>query len=236
VFVIAKACEVELPFVMLPKLRLLGFTLIVRVAATPVPLRATVAGEFGALLTIETEPLTLPAACGAYFTLKFPLWPGASVSGSTSPLKLNPVPVTIACETVKFAVPLFLICTVCEFVSPVTTEPKFALVGVTLKAACTPVPVTAATVLTPLLFVTVKLPVAAPLVVGENRTVNVTVCEGTIVKGVVAPPTEIPEPLAATCVTVTLEFPVLESCTLCVALLPTFTLPKFRLAGESDIV
>jgi len=40
-------------------------------------------------------------------------------------------------------------------------------------------------------------------------------------------------PLAAICDTVTLELPVLESCTFCVALLPVLTFPKFTLLGES---
>jgi len=163
--------------------------------------------------------------------LKFPLCPGASVKGVARPLRLNPAPVTLACEIVKLAVPLFLICIVCEFVFPVTTEPKLALVGVTLNPACTPVPVTAATTFTPLLFVNVRLPVVVPLVVGANVTAMVTVCEGAIASGVVIPPTEIPDPVADTCVRVTLVFPVLESCTFCVALLPEFTLPKLTLSG-----
>ena len=90
---------------------------------------------------------------------------------------------------------------------PDTTEPKLALDGVTLNPACTPVPVTAASAFTPSLLVTVKLPVAAPPVVGANFTASVTLCAGAIVKGTVAPLTEIPVPLAAICDTVTLELP-----------------------------
>jgi len=236
VFVTVNPCEAELPSVTLPKLRLLGFTLIVCDATTPVALSATVAGEFGALLTIETAPLTFPADCGAYCTLKFPLWPGVSVNGAASPLKVKPAPVTVACETVKLDVPLFLICTVCEFVFPVTTEPKLADVGVRLNPGCTCVPVTAATAFTPSLFVTVTLPVVAPAVVGANVTLNVRLCEGASATGAASPPTEIPAPLAATCVTVTLEFPVFETCTFCLVLLPALTLPKFKLEGERDMV
>jgi hypothetical protein len=73
VFVTVNPCAAELPSVTLPKLRLPGFTLIVYDDATPVALSATDAGEFGALLMIETAPLTFPADCGAYWTLKFPL-------------------------------------------------------------------------------------------------------------------------------------------------------------------
>ena len=117
-----------------------------------------------------------------------------------------------------------------------TTEPKLADVGVRLNPGCTCVPVTAATAFVPPLFVTVTLPLVAPLVVGAKVTVSATLCEAASVTGTASPPTEIPAPLAATCVTVTLEFPVFASCRLCMELLPAFTLPKFKLAGESDIV
>ena len=49
--------------------------------------------------------------------------------------------------------------------------------------------------------------------------------------GTASPLTETPAPLAATCETVTLELPVLESCTVCLAVLPTLRLPKRRLLG-----
>jgi hypothetical protein len=66
VLVTVKLCVAVLPLVTEPKLRLLGLRLTVEVAATPEPESATVAGEFGALLTIETEPVTAPADAGAY--------------------------------------------------------------------------------------------------------------------------------------------------------------------------
>jgi hypothetical protein len=129
-----------------------------------------------------------------------------------------------------------LICIVCELLLPVSTEPKLAEVGVRLSPACTCVPVTAAAAFTPSLLVTVTLPLVAPPVVGANLTLSATLCEGASVTGTATPLTEIPAPLAATCVTVTLEFPVFESCRLCVALLPALTLPKFKLAGDSAMV
>jgi len=108
VFVMVSGCVVTLPVVRLPKLRLPGLTLIVAVAVVPVALNATIVGEFGALLSIETAPVTLPVPCGAYCTLKFPLWPGAKFMGNAIPVKLNPVPLTVACEIVRVPVPLFL--------------------------------------------------------------------------------------------------------------------------------
>src|SRR5215467_10869934 len=117
---------------------------------------------------------------------------------------------------------------VCEFVFPWITVPKFALVGVTLKPACAPAPVTAATVLTPSLLVTVTLPDAAPAAVGLKVTDSVALWEGARLKGVATPLTDTPWPLAVTWLTVTLELPVFDSWIFWLALLPTFTLPKLR--------
>ena len=82
----------------------------------------------------------------------------------------------------------------------------------------------------------VKLPVVTPLAIGANFKVTAALCEGARVTGVALPLTKIPVPLAVIWVSVTLEFPVFETCTVCVALLPTFTFPKLTLAGKSDMV
>ena len=59
VFEIVTVCGAdEVAVVMLPKLRLVGLMLSVRVAAIPVPLSVTEVGEVGALLTIEMFPVT----------------------------------------------------------------------------------------------------------------------------------------------------------------------------------
>jgi hypothetical protein len=65
VLVIVTVLFAELPIFTLPKLREVGPTASVVVAATPVPLTATEAGEAGALLAIVMLPLVLPAVCGA---------------------------------------------------------------------------------------------------------------------------------------------------------------------------
>ena len=65
VFVMVTVCEAEeVPVVTLPKLRLVGLILRVRVAAIPVPLRPTEVGELGALLTIEMFPDAAPTVVG----------------------------------------------------------------------------------------------------------------------------------------------------------------------------
>src|SRR3989454_300664 len=96
-------CTPLLPTSTLPKLTLGGVT--ESCGCTPVPLRAMVLGELGALLTSETLPDTLPVAAGANCTLKVLDCPGGSVSGNVGPLMLKPAPVKLACEMVKLAPP-----------------------------------------------------------------------------------------------------------------------------------
>ena len=69
----------------LPNARLDELSDSVLVAATPVPLRATVVGEFGALLAILTVPDRLPVVVGANTALNETLDPGATVLGTVSP-------------------------------------------------------------------------------------------------------------------------------------------------------
>jgi hypothetical protein len=63
-FVSVTLSELLLPTLMFPNVRLVGLALSEYVAATPVPLNPIKRGEFGALLTSETEPLTAPAEVG----------------------------------------------------------------------------------------------------------------------------------------------------------------------------
>jgi hypothetical protein len=119
-----------LPKFTLPKLRLVGLAVSRKVAVTPVPLRAIVSGELGALLTSETVPVTLPAAPGVKATLNVALLPAAMVSGTVMPVGLKPLPDTVAWEMVTLAVPALDNLMVCELLVPVTTLPKLALVGV----------------------------------------------------------------------------------------------------------
>jgi hypothetical protein len=96
------------------------------------------------------------------------------VSGRVSPLRLNPAPVTVACEIVRLAVPELVKVTLCEAVVPTRTLPKAMLVGVTVRPAWTPVPlsVMVAGELVALLT-TETLPVTLPATVGANTTLNV---------------------------------------------------------------
>ena len=78
-----------------PKLRLGGFAAIVP-AEVPVPESEILSVGFDPLLVTTTLPLTSPLACGAKPTLKDVLWPGERVNGSVSPLRLKPLPLTVA--------------------------------------------------------------------------------------------------------------------------------------------
>src|SRR5487761_195196 len=115
---------------MLPKFTLVGFAVNSADAATPEPLREIDIGEFGALLVSATLPVTLPTDAGANAASKVALLPGAIVSGTVSPLMLNPAPETAACVIVRLAVPGLLSRIVCVLVLPVATLPKLTLEGV----------------------------------------------------------------------------------------------------------
>jgi hypothetical protein len=96
VFVTVMFCELLLPTLTFPKLRLVGLTPRVRVAATPEPLRLTDVGEVGALLTIEMFPITLAVAAGVNTALNVALFPTGIVTGVARPLTLNPLPAMLA--------------------------------------------------------------------------------------------------------------------------------------------
>jgi hypothetical protein len=95
VFVMVTFCAAVVPMLTLPKLKLAGVAVSVELAATPVPERATVAGELGALLTIERLPLKLPAVSGANCAVKVLLCPAAIANGVVNPLTLKPVPLGV---------------------------------------------------------------------------------------------------------------------------------------------
>jgi hypothetical protein len=135
VFVIVMFCAADLlPVLTVPKFKLVGFTDSTRLAVVPAPVNATLAGESGELLVIVNVPVALPAVVGANFTLKLLVAPAASVNGKVAtPVRLNPVPVAAIWVTFRFAVPVFLSCTVCVFAAPSETLPKLTLVGVMLN-------------------------------------------------------------------------------------------------------
>jgi hypothetical protein len=85
VFAMVSLCVADVPVFTLPKPIFVELKERVSVCATPVPLRATEAGEFGALLKILTVPVRLPAVVGANTALKVTLLLGATVLGTLRP-------------------------------------------------------------------------------------------------------------------------------------------------------
>jgi hypothetical protein len=111
----------------LPKLTLAGATEIC--GCTPVPLSGTVSGEFVALLTTLRVPVTLPAVRGPKVTVSATLWPAATATFPGKLLRTNPAPVTVACEIVTLAVPVFVRVMDCDAAVPTNVFPKLRLVG-----------------------------------------------------------------------------------------------------------
>jgi hypothetical protein len=136
-----------------------------------------VVGEVGALLTKVRLPVALLAAVGAKLTVNGLDCPGTRVSGRVSPLKAKPLPETVACDTLRLALPGLLSVTVCVFLIPNATLPKLTVDGTTeicCEEAVTPLALRAIVIgELEALLTRVRLPVALLAVVGANVTANV---------------------------------------------------------------
>ena len=95
----------------------------------PEPETDTTAGELFALLTNETDPVTLPGVVGANLMDAVVVAPTATVFGSVSPVTLKPAPVTLAADMVTEAFPVLLSVMVLLALLPTPTWPKFQVVG-----------------------------------------------------------------------------------------------------------
>jgi len=140
------------------------------------------------------------------------------------------VPVALTCEIVSEAVPEFVIVKACDFVCPSMMLPKLKLAGLTVKAACTPVPLSGIVKGDPVpLLVTVTVPATAPTTVGANVTDKVAWLEAFRVAGTVIPLAVNPAPETVTPVICSDPVPefVRTICFTELELVPTF--PKLRL-------
>ena len=163
VLVRVTASELVVPSFTFPKLKLVGFAASSALAAAPVPLKAIVSGELGALLTSVSDPDALPADNGLKTPLNVALFPAAMVKGAFNPEVLKPVPIKAACETVRLALPPFETVMVCELLLPTTTFPNAALDGATAICACIPVPFNAIAIGEPGALLAIEmLPLALP--------------------------------------------------------------------------
>jgi hypothetical protein len=179
---------------------------------TPVPDSVTLAGEPLALLTIETLPVTLPAADGLNCTVIVVRCEGERVTGVLAPLKVNPEPLMLICEMVTFELPVSVMVTVCEAELPLFTLPKLKLdeLSESVRAEATPVPLkTTAVGEFGALLTRERVPATVPADCGENCTLNVVDVPGLMERGKVTVPVLNPLPITLNCVTVNTAVPVL---------------------------
>jgi hypothetical protein len=215
-----------------PKLKLAGFAPSAP-GATPVPDNGTDNVGFVALEVMVTLPLALPAVTGANVTLKVALCPAVRVAGVEIPLTEKPDPLLATFEIVSVVPPVLVTVSDSTCLLPSVTLPKLKLVGFDPREpAAMPVPDsgTESVGLEPF-EVMVTLPLALPAETGANVTLKVALCPAVSVAGVEIPLTEKPDPLLATFETVRVEPPVLVMVSVSTCLLPSVTLPKFKLVG-----
>lgn len=197
----------------------------------PDPDKAITSGEPGALLTIETLPVALPAVVGANFAVNDVLCPVVSVCAAR-PVMLNPVPDTLPCEIATLAVPVFFKVTLTDPLAPTSRLPKLILVGFAVKFPCTPVPLSAIdTVGSFAVLVMRMLPEAPPTVLGAYCAVKLVLWFAASVNGTDRPVALNPVPVALIAVMVALVFPLFFNVIVCGLLLPTNTFPKATLPG-----
>ncbi len=96
-----------LPTWTLPNARLVGFA-VSAPCAIPVPESGTESVGLLALELMVSVPLAAPAADGAKVALKVVPCPALSVIGRLGPVKLNPLPLAAALDTVTLSSPVFV--------------------------------------------------------------------------------------------------------------------------------
>jgi hypothetical protein len=102
-----------------------------------VPDNATVAGEFVALLTNETDPEARPLTPGMKLIVTFFDEPAAIVAGRFKPVELKTPPVKLAAVTVTDPVPELESVTARPDVIPKRTLPKDRVAGDALRSCVT---------------------------------------------------------------------------------------------------
>lgn len=174
------------------------------------------------MLVSEIEPVTAPAVVGAKTALNVVFEPDGIVSGAVRPVILNPVPLAVAREITRLAVPLLVRLIVCVSVVPVETFPKTAAPGTAPICAWLPLPLNAiVSGEFGALLATEMLPEALPDAVGANCAVKLALCPAAIIAPGDSPVTLKPEPVALACVMETLAVPVLVNVIVSDPVLPT---------------
>ena len=96
---------------------------------TPVPDSGTLKFGFAPFEVMATLPLTAPLVVGENRTVNEVLWPALRVTGSESPLILNPLPLALAAEIVRLVPPELVSVPESDFEVPSCTLPKAKLDG-----------------------------------------------------------------------------------------------------------
>lgn len=166
--------DFEVPTWILPKLKLPGLDPNWP-CDTPLPESGTYRIELPALELIVSPPLAAPVAEGVKAALKVALCPALIVAGMLGPVKLNPLPLTDALDTVTLTPPVFVTVTGTVLLVPTVMFPKFTLLGLAVnEPAARPVPDSA--MLSGELDaseVTATAPLTAPALVGAKVNVKV---------------------------------------------------------------
>jgi hypothetical protein len=192
------------------KVRLVGAG--VRTAGVPTaePVKGIARLGFEAFEVTVTVPVKLLAEGGVNVTVNEVLCPGVNVTGGVIPEILKPVPATLAAEIVALVPPEFVTVSVWLELWPTVTFVKVKLVGEAVKVAG--VTAVALRGIDRLGFeafeVTVTVPLNVPADVGANFTVNVVLCPGVRVTGVLIPEILNPVPVAVAAEIVALVPPV----------------------------
>lgn len=196
VLVMVTDCVPLLPTVTLPKFTLAGLAAsCATVRALPLPPRCSPCGEFEALLVRVTSPLELPVDVGAKVTVNDALAPADKVNGVASPPTLyGGEALTLSCEIVALALPLFVMETDFVDVLPTVTSPKSRVVGLSAREAEGAGDEAVAVALTPTdmgelaaLLVIVKVPERGPVACGATEIVSVAFWPGATLIGNEAP-------------------------------------------------
>ena len=114
--------------VTVPRFKLLGVTARIP-EVTPLPLNDTFTVGLEALEMIDNVEANVPAVDGANVTVRFALAPGDRVYGKVMPPVLKPVPVTLTEEMLRVDPPLLESVSVCVWLLPTGTLPRFTLEG-----------------------------------------------------------------------------------------------------------
>lgn len=165
----------------------------------PVPVRASVVGEFCALLAKVSVALAAPVLCGVNVIVKGALWPAGMVAGKVRPLKAKAELFVPADVTVTLA-PLAVKLPDADPLVPTTTLPRGRVAGETASCPAAEVPVPESAMVndgSDAVDVTTTSPAALAAEVGVKTTWKLVPWPAPRVIGVVAPLKLNPVPLIA---------------------------------------